>query len=446
MNSQLIITCSAFVGILALALTFYTKQKDIDKKLKKSFIILLFIILVVFAYALSSSPDDVNSSPMVVSLMPDKMSPQEAGTTIKWTGAALDLEKDPIQYKFLLDGQQKTDWSYDHTWSWITSSADVRSHTIEVKVKDGNHNADGDDSKNVDFSISHENVNSPPMVVSLMPDKMSPQEAGTTIKWTGAALDPEKDPIQYKFLLEGQQKTDWSYDHTWSWITSNFDIGSHTLEIKVKDGNHNVDGDDSGDIEFTISTPKQPPSINELTPSPDSPQPAGTTIAWVNRAHTLASLGRNEEALMALEKAIELDPKNATIWASKAYTLAVLFRNEEALMAAEKAIELDPKNTYAWTSKAYTLVGLGRNEEALMAAEKAIELDPKNTYAWTSKAYTLVGLGRNEEALMAAEKAIELDPKNAFAWVNKDFALKALGRTTEANAAFAKAKELGYKG
>ena len=366
MNSQLIIsTCGVFAAILALALNFYTKHETINRNIKITFIILLSIVLAVFAYALSST-EVVNSAPKNANLMPDKLSPQEAGTTITWTATALDPENDRIQYKFLLDSQQRTDWSYDSTWNWTTSSVDIGSHTIECKVKDGNHNVDGDDSKDIEFTITNrpplineltptpnspqpacatitwttdatdpdndqisyeyllngksetiwsidnlwnwstsegnigENQievhirdgkhagpdnydaarsvvfiitkvrlsNLPPMVVSLMPDKMNPQVAGTSIKWTATALDPEKDPVQYKFLLDGQQKTDWSYDSTWYWTTSNTDIGSHMIEIKVKDGNHNPDGDDTKDFDFTISIPNDSAQSVRQTDAP----------------------------------------------------------------------------------------------------------------------------------------------------------------------------------
>ena len=72
------------------------------------------------------------------------------------------------------------------------------------------------------------------MVISIMPDKINAQEAGTTIKWTAATLDPEKDLVQYKFFLDGQQRTNWSYDPIWYWTTSSVDIGSHTIGDQSK--------------------------------------------------------------------------------------------------------------------------------------------------------------------------------------------------------------------
>ena len=240
MNSNLIITCGVFAGILAVALSFYIKHKDIfNPKIKILFIFLLSIDLIVFAYALVYSPESINLPPMVVSLMPDKTSPQEAGSIIEWTATALDPEKDRVQYKFLLDSQQRRDWSYNSTWRWMTSDADIGSHTIETKVKDGNHNADSDDSKAINLIISpHASLDQPPLINELVAAPDSPQIAGATITWTTDATDPEGDKKIYKYFLNGIPKTDWSKDNAWIWSTSEKDIRTNTIEVQIRDGKH----------------------------------------------------------------------------------------------------------------------------------------------------------------------------------------------------------------
>jgi len=290
MNSQLIITaCGVFVAILAFALTFYIKNKDniFNGKIKIIFVVLLFADFIVFAYALSYA----------------------------------------------------------------------------------------------------EGVNSPPMVVSLMPDKTNPQEAGTTIKWTAAALDPEKDLVQYKFFLDGQQSTTWSYDPTWYWTTSNVDIGSHTIEIKVKDGNHNADGDDFKDIDFSIS--------------PDA-------IAWNDKGNVLYYQGNYDEALQAYEKATDLDSSMAVAWYGKGAALFSLGRYNEALQSSNKAIGLKPELAEAWNNKGAALYNLGRYDEALLAYEKATDLDSSMAVAWYGKGAALFSLGRYTESSQASDIAIEL--------------------------------------
>ena len=61
---------------------------------------------------------------------------------------------------------------------------------------------------------------------------------------------------------------------------------------------------------------------------------------WYNRAGLLASQGKKDEALDALDKAIELNPKHADAWHDKGMILEVLGRNSEADAAYDKAKEL----------------------------------------------------------------------------------------------------------
>ena len=85
---------------------------------------------------------------------------------------------------------------------------------------------------------------------------------------------------------------------------------------------------------------------------------------------------------------------------------------EEALVAFEQAIQLDPKGNFAWYCKGVALNNLGRHEEAIKAYETAMQLDPKDAKAWHNKGSALSLLGRHEEALAAFKKVEELDPSD----------------------------------
>jgi len=88
----------------------------------------------------------VNLSPVVNSIVPDKLSPQTPGTSIIWTANATDPEKDKILYRFFLNGpstagswKPETDWSDASSWTWTTSKSDVGTSQVRVWVRDGNH-------------------------------------------------------------------------------------------------------------------------------------------------------------------------------------------------------------------------------------------------------------------------------------------------------------------
>jgi Flp pilus assembly protein TadD len=167
---------------------------------------------------------------------------------------------------------------------------------------------------------------------------------------------------------------------------------------------------------------------------------------WYVKGHNLDLQGKYDEALQALDKAVELEPLYAEAWNGKGGALISLGRYDEALTAFDKAIELKPDFTGAWAYKGLALYRQGKYDESIQALDKAIELEPLYAEAWNGKSTDLISLGRYDEALQASERAIELKPDFAAAWVDKGLALKAMGRTSEADEAFAKAKELGYKG
>jgi Flp pilus assembly protein TadD len=54
--------------------------------------------------------------------------------------------------------------------------------------------------------------------------------------------------------------------------------------------------------------------------------------------------------------------------------LIILERYEEAIEALDKALELDPQFAYAWYNKGVVLEKLGKSDEAQVCYDKAKEL------------------------------------------------------------------------
>ena len=77
--------------------------------------------------------------------------------------------------------------------------------------------------------------------------------------------------------------------------------------------------------------------------------------SWYTSGNELVKEGKNDDALMAYDKALEMDPKHVGTWNNKGIVLARLKRFEEAINCYDKAIELNPEYTNAWYSKANAL-------------------------------------------------------------------------------------------
>jgi len=192
--------------------------------ISRTIALLLFICLF-----MSASAAGANEAPVVEGLISDAISPQPVGTAIKWTATTMDLDGDTIYYRFWLKGpstegdwNDMTGWTTNNVWTWSTSDADVGASQINVWIRDGNHEPEDrwDDYEIVEYTIRksdrHElkapvdhrpgpgptpivDHNSPPVVDSLTPNKASPQDVGTLIRWTATAHDDDGDTILYKF-------------------------------------------------------------------------------------------------------------------------------------------------------------------------------------------------------------------------------------------------------
>ncbi len=101
-------------------------------------------------------------------------------------------------------------------------------------------------------------------------------------------------------------------------------------------------------------------------------------------------------------------------------------RYEEALVAYNQAIRLDPNYDVAYHNKGHVLHALKRDGEALTAYDQAIRLNPDYADAYHNKGNALYDLDRYEEALAAYDQATRLDPNDATAYNNNGLSLQAL--------------------
>lgn len=91
------------------------------------------------------------------------------------------------------------------------------------------------------ISASGQEDNQPPILNSLISDIFSPQDPGMSIRWTADAYDPDGDPLEYMFLLKGpstggifEDMTGWRRDSTWTWRTSEADVGQNQIEVRAR--------------------------------------------------------------------------------------------------------------------------------------------------------------------------------------------------------------------
>ena len=176
---------------------------------------------------------------------------------------------------------------------------------------------------------------------------------------------------------------------------------------------------------------------------------------WWRKAEVISYIGDMNESVEAYDKAISLIPANDTAelalaYAAKSEDLAAAERWEDALVAIDRSLELNPKNGVWWHFKAFVLTELGRKEDALAAFDEAIRQNPYEVSSWQWKASLLVEMERYDEALEAYDEAIALIPENdsetlAEAWLSKGTALNKAGKQEDAPEAFTRSLALYEK-
>ena len=89
-----------------------------------------------------------------------------------------------------------------------------------------------------------------------------------------------------------------------------------------------------------------------------------------------------------------------------------LGKDDEAIVYFDKALEIDPKYLNALNNKAWALVKMERYEEALLFSEKglvAVSNTPNNIH---TMGYILLKLKQYQDAIKWFDKALAIDPNH----------------------------------
>lgn len=201
-------------------------------------------------------------------------------------------------------------------------------------------------------------------------------------------------------------------------------------------------------------------------------------IAWNARALTLQEAGQLELVVQSLDRALQINPKDASTWLQLGNTLRQLKRPTEAIIAYNRTIDLRPSwsqallaqctvlnqtrqaelafaacqkaiggdgdwgtgdSANAWNQQSVALMIANKPDEALAAANRAVGMRPDLGEAWSDRAVILWYLKRYQEALISAQTALKLNADDARAWANLGRILRSLNQPDRALSAYTEA-------
>lgn len=161
-----------------------------------------------------------------------------------------------------------------------------------------------------------------------------------------------------------------------------------------------------------------------------------------NLAHILASLGQGETAVSHYQRAIELMPNYPEAHCNLGKELRKLGRLEEAASHYQAAIQIDPDYAEPYNNLGSVLKLQGQLADAVGLYRKAIELQPEYAEAHFNLASVMHLLEDLEYAVVHYQQAISLNPELAKAHSNLGAALRTLGRMDESLQHFQRAVSL----
>jgi adenylate cyclase len=181
-----------------------------------------------------------------------------------------------------------------------------------------------------------------------------------------------------------------------------------------------------------VSQEKYAKAVNELN-----------AVDWFKKGYALRYRDKkNQEAMKAFDKAIEIDPNFARAYAGRAAIFNEWRQPQQALRESEQAIKIDPSHPWGFNTRGWAHIGLLNYRKAIDDLNKALELNPKYVHAYCNRSWAHFMLKNYHQALDDANKAIEIDPEFSNAYLRRGRALESLNKFQDAIKDFDKAIKL----
>lgn len=170
------------------------------------------------------------------------------------------------------------------------------------------------------------------------------------------------------------------------------------------------------------------------------------TACYLNRGEAKYlkkdTLGAYEDLKIGLEK----DPENIGSLTVMCNVMHDLGKHEEALVNLDKLIELEPKEIGSYVNKGFELEALGKYEEAIEAYNVAGEIDGREPLVHSNRGHAYYMLKRYDEAMKDLNKSITNQPLNSFAYHTRALIFIENDNTDRACKDLEAAQAMGAKG
>ncbi|MDT8068586.1 MAG: tetratricopeptide repeat protein [Terriglobia bacterium] len=142
---------------------------------------------------------------------------------------------------------------------------------------------------------------------------------------------------------------------------------------------------------------------------------------WIGKALCGRKRGDLRAGLGFLDKALELDGKNANVWFNRGNFLSELKQEEDAKLAWEQAFLIDPTVRVPWVisfDEGLKFLNIAQAQTAVPYFYKATSLYPAFAEGWFRKGVAHRALGQDQEARQCWRRCLEVKSDHALAQLN----------------------------
>ncbi len=170
-------------------------------------------------------------------------------------------------------------------------------------------------------------------------------------------------------------------------------------------------------------TAQQQQEIDRTLVSVEVPETNASADIWIERGNQLWRLKKDERALQAFDRAIQLNNPEYTYlaWYGKARVYGRKYKAREALEALDQALATLPAREKGSEFHGEILNYQGvfyeqmnQSEKAIAFFEQAIKISPQNPNYYNSLSSALQNVKRYDRALAAINRAIEIAPRSSW--------------------------------
>ena len=164
----------------------------------------------------------------------------------------------------------------------------------------------------------------------------------------------------------------------------------------------------------------------------------------MNQAEELVQAKKYEEAIAIFEQILIDFPENAKAWRKYGDTLALrkVNRHEEAYIAFQKSLQIEPDNPITLSRYANALASASQYERAFHIFEQLRQIQPDNPITLGQYANALASNDRFDKAWPFFERALEIQPDNPITLSQYANALASAGQPDKAWPFFERALEI----